>query len=291
MTDLQMSPLHPRFGVEVHDFDLSGIDETGYRSIRAAFEEHSLLLFRGQTLSDDDHLRFGRFFGPLEDRDAKDLTAREGFRVRPVSNIRDDGTVTAEMDLHTLNLKANMLWHADSTFLPVPALTNILTARVVTREGGATEFASTRAGWTDMPEALRSRIRGRGVWHRYAQSRAKISPELAAQPMFHKWPDQHWKAIWTNPVNGREALYIASHAFRVDGLDAEHSLGLIDELTNFVTGPEYVFSHTWNVGDVLVWDQRAVLHRATPWNYAEPRKLTSICISASSRDGLDEMRP
>lgn len=291
MTDLQLTPLHPRYGVEVHDFDLSTIDERGYGAIRAAFEEHSLLLFRNQDLTDEQHLRFGRYFGDVENRDAADLKAGADFEVPAVSNVREDGSVTEEMDLHTLNLKANMLWHSDSTFLPVPALTNILIARIVTESGGQTQFASTRAGWADMPEDLKSRIRGRGIWHRYAQSRIKISPELAKLPMFHKWEDQHWKSVWTNPSNGKEALYIASHSFAVDGLAADDSLSLIDELTEYVTQPEYVYSHTWNVGDVLVWDQRAVLHRATPWDYALPRKLTSICISASDKDGLGDMRP
>lgn len=291
MSDLTLTPLHPRYGVEVHDFDLRTLDDAGYAAIRAAFEEHSLMLFRRQRLTDEQHLRFGRYFGDVENRNAADLKAGADFKVPAVSNIRADGSVSGEMDLHTLNLKANMLWHSDSTFLPVPALTNILVARIVTETGGQTQFASTRAGWADMPEALKSRIRGRGIWHRYAHSRAKIAPELAKLPMFNLWQDQHWRAIWKNPCNGQEALYIASHAFAVDGLDETEALDLIDLLTEFVTRPEYVYSHTWNVGDVLVWDQRAVLHRATPWNYAEPRKLTSICISASQNDGLDEMRP
>ncbi|MEX0283931.1 MAG: TauD/TfdA dioxygenase family protein [Paracoccaceae bacterium] len=290
-SNLTTTPIHPRYGVEIHGIDLNTVDDDGFAQIRAAFEEHSLLLFRNQDLTDEAHLKLGRYFGSIEDRDADDLAAKDGFEVRAVSNIRDDGSVTGEMDLHTLNLKANMLWHADSTFLPVPALTNILVARVVAPEGGQTQFASTRAGWADMPEELKAQIRGRGIWHRYAQSRAMISPDLAELPMFHKWEDQHWKSLWVNPVNGREALYIASHSYAVDGLEEEEGLALIRKLTEFVTKPEYVVSHTWNVGDVLVWDQRAVLHRATPWDYAQPRKLTSICISASATDGLDTMRP
>lgn len=291
MTALEMTPLHPRYGVEIHGIDLNDADNALYAQIRAAFEEHSLLLFRGQDLSDEAHLRFGRYFGPVENRSVPDLKEGKEFRVPEVSNITDDGGVTGEMDMHTLNLKANMLWHCDSTFLPIPALTNILIARVVTKEGGATEFASTRAGWADMPEELKARIRGRGLWHRYGHSRRKISPELAASQLFTKWKDQHWNPVWKNPVNGREALYIASHAYAVDGLDELEGQRLIDELAEFVTKPEYVFSHPWSVGDVLVWDQRAVLHRATPWNYAEPRKLTSICISASASDGLEALRP
>jgi alpha-ketoglutarate-dependent 2,4-dichlorophenoxyacetate dioxygenase len=258
--------------------------------VRAAFEEHSALLFRAQDLDDAAHLRLARFFGPIEDRQADERKEGEAFTVPEVSNLRADGSVTGEMDLHTLNLKANMLWHIDSTFLPVPALTNILIARIVTDTGGETQLASSRAAWADLPENLREQIRNKALWHRYSHSRAKISPELAKKPMFNKWPDQRWPAVVGNPVNGREALYIASHTFKVDGLDQGSSATLIDELASFITQPEYVYSHKWRVGDVLIWDQRAVLHRATPWDYSQPRKLSSLCVSLRAEDGLDAMR-
>lgn len=290
MTGLATAPLHPRFGVRIDNLDLRDVTKESFGAIRDAFETHSVLLFPAQHISNEDHIRLARLFGPIEDRNADTLQAAADFKVPEVSNIREDGSITGEMDLHTLNLKSNMLWHSDSTFLPVPALTNILTARVVTKTGGATELASTRAAWADMPEALKSRIRDCAFWHRYAHSRARISPDLARLPMFNKWPDQLWRAVWRNPVNGQEALYIASHAFAVEGMDPDEGLILLRELLEFVTQPQYVCSHTWNVGDVLVWDQRAVLHRATPWNYDEPRRLTSICTSATVADGLEEMR-
>ena len=287
---MKLTPLHPRFGVEVQDFPLAAMTPERFAPLRAAFEEHSLLLFRNQDFGEADHMALANLFGPIEDRNIDSRPKGEAFKIPEVSNIREDGTLTGEMDMHTLHLKANMLWHCDSTFLPAPALTNILVARVVTATGGATEFASARAGWADMPEELKTQIRGRMVRHRYAHSRAKINPELAQLPMFHKWPDQLWRAVWKNPVNGREALYLASHACAVEGMEPEAGLALIERLLNFVTQPDYVFSHTWNVGDVLVWDQRCVLHRATPWNYDEPRKLTSICTSVTVADGIEEMK-
>ncbi|MEM1350769.1 MAG: TauD/TfdA family dioxygenase [Pseudomonadota bacterium] len=287
---LQTTPLTETFGVEIHELNLAEIDDAGFAELRAAFDEHSALLLRGQTLDDRAHIKLAERFGPIEDRLVDERPEGESFTVPEVSNIRDDGSVTEDMDLHTLNLKANMLWHIDSTFLPVPALTNILIARVVTEEGGATELASSRAGWAKMPDDLKEKIRDRALWHRYAHSRAQISPELADLPMFHKWPDQRWPAVVANPVNGREALYIASHSFRVDGLDQGSSATLIDELTSFITHPDYVYSHNWRVGDVLIWDQRAVLHRATPWDYTKPRKLSSLCVSMTPESGLDAMR-
>jgi alpha-ketoglutarate-dependent 2,4-dichlorophenoxyacetate dioxygenase len=125
------------------------------------------------------------------------------------------------MDLKTLNLKANFLWHSDSTFLPVPALVNILTARIVPPRAARPSSPHPRSLGRDAPGA-EGRIEGRGMWHRqpFAQEDLGGAVEM---PMFNKWPPQHWNAVWTNPVNGREALYIASHAFRIDGYDEEES--------------------------------------------------------------------
>ncbi|SDD42758.1 TauD/TfdA dioxygenase family protein [Ruegeria marina] len=284
-------PLNPHFGVDVTGIDLNTVTaEHLFPQLRALFEEHSALLFRAQDMTDETHLRIAGLFGPIEDRQSDERKPGETFQIPKVSNVMDDGTTSGEMDLKTLNLKSNFLWHSDSTFLPVPALVNILVGRVVTTTGGATELASTRAAWAMMPEPLKARIRGRGIWHRYSHSRRKISPELAALPMFNKWPDTHWKAIWTNPVNGREALYLASHACKVDGYDEAESEALLEELTAFCTQSAFVYSHNWNVGDVLIWDQRAVMHRGTPWPYDQPRTLSSICSSVTEADGIGRMR-
>lgn len=291
MTTIQTKPLTPHFGVEVSGMALSEFSAgQNFAELRALFEEHSALLFRAQDISNAEHMALAQLFGPIEDRKADERKPGEKFEVPEVSNVQKDGSTSGEMDLHTLNLKSNFLWHSDSTFLPTPALTNILIGRVVTTEGGATELASTRAAWAAMPEALKSKIRGRGIWHRYSHSRRKISPELAELPMFNKWPDQHWNAVWPNPVNGREALYIASHAFKVDGYDETESQALLDELMAYCTQPEFTYSHQWAVGDVLIWDQRAVLHRGTPWPYEQPRTLSSICASATEDDGIGSIR-
>ena len=288
--DWKTTPLTGTFGVEVSGVDLNDVAVgDGFDTLRGLFEEHSALLFRAQDFGDEAHMALARRFGEIEDRLADERKPGEAYEVPKVSNVRADGGVSDEMDLHTLNLKSNMLWHADSTFLPRPALTNILIGRVATSEGGATELASTRAGWAAMPDDLKNRIRGRGVWHRYSHSRAQISPELAKLPMFNKWPDQHWRAVWTNPANGREALYVASHAYLVDGYSEVESADLIRELIAFCTQPQFTYSHQWEVGDVLMWDQRAVLHRGTPWPYDQPRTLSSLCVTVTDADGLGQM--
>lgn len=291
MTQFDLSPLNPNFGVEVRGIDLMEVTHDAlFPEIRALFEEHSVLLFRGQELTPEKHLELASFFGPIEDREADERKPGGAFKIPEVSNVLDDGSTSGEMDLKTLNLKANFLWHSDSTFLPTPSLINILVGRVVTSEGGATELASTRAAWAEMPADLKARIQGRGIWHRYSHSRKKISEELAKLPLYTKWPDQHWKSVWPNPVNGREALYIASHAFAVDGYNEAESEALLEELTAFCTQPRFVYSHRWAVGDVLLWDQRAVMHRGTPWPYEQPRTLSSICSTVRESDGIAAIR-
>ena len=291
MSELKTIPLNPHFGVEVTGLALSDFVSTGrFSELRALFEEHSVLLFREQDFDDAAHLELARAFGPIEDRKADERKPGEEFTIPKVTNVGADSSLKGDMDLHRLHLESNFLWHADSTFIPTPALTNIITARIVTTEGGATQLASTRAAWAEMPKNLKNRIRDNGIWHHYSVSRAKISPELSKHPMFHKWPATHWKSVWKNPVNGREALYIASHAYKVDNHDEAESIALLDELTDFCTQPEFTYSHNWTVGDVLIWDQRAVMHRGQPWPEDQPRTLSSICTSVTESDGVEAMR-
>ncbi|MEM9140337.1 MAG: TauD/TfdA family dioxygenase, partial [Pseudomonadota bacterium] len=283
---LQTRPLSDRFGVEILNLDVNTIREDTFTEIRAAFEEHSVLLFRGQDMTDETHLRIAGLFGPIEDRTADERKPGQGFEIPQVTNVAEDGSTTGEMDLKTLQLKANFLWHCDSTFMPVPALVNTLTARVVTETGGATQLASTRAAFADMHPARQSELRATHLTHHYAHSRSQISAELAARPMFHKWPAQTWRAVWKNPANGREAAYVASHAYAVNGREGREAERWIQALIAECTQQNYVYSHDWTVGDVLIWDQRAILHRGTPWPYYQPRTLKSICSSVTETDGL-----
>ena len=286
---MKTRPLHPRFGVEVEQVSLCEVTAAdGYDEIRTLFDRHLLLLFRNQSLDDAQHLALGRLFGPIEDR-SQSPDPIEAISV--VSNIDGEEVVGDEEDLRVLRNVANQQWHTDSTFLPVPALANILRADVLPSSGGETEFLSTRAAWQDMPAELQARVRDRVIRHRYTHSVARASKQLAQLDRYTMWPDQRWRALWPNPVTGDEALYIASHACGIDGMGDDEAQALIDRLIAFCARDEYVYSHRWQVGDVLIWDERATLHRGRPWPYDEPRSLRSICISAGAADGLDNVRP
>ncbi|MCO4824335.1 TauD/TfdA family dioxygenase [Amylibacter sp.] len=290
MSALNTSLLHPKFGKIVEGVDLRDVREDHlFPEIRQVFDEHSALLFPAQSITDDDHTRLAQMFGPLENREAMAQGRAVEFKVSPVSNEVDGGVSDAEA-LHTLNLRANMLWHTDSTFLPIPALVNLLTAKVVPEQGGQTELASTRVGWAEMPDNLKEPLKDAVIWHRLSHSRQQVSAELGAMPEMRQWPDRPWRAIWPNPVTGEDALYIASHAFAVEGMGLAQGQTLISEAIAFCTREENVYSHEWQVGDVLIWDERAMLHRGQPWLYEQPRTLMSICCSATKSDGLNSVR-
>ena len=289
-TELQVNSLHQRYGVEVHNVDLRKVTAiAGYPKIRAAFEKHSVLLFRNQSLDDAKHLSFASLFGLIEDR-SRGINGPIA-RMSPVSNIVEGKLITDKNEKHIQHLRANQLWHTDSTFLPVPALANVICARIVSTRDGETELVSTRIAWQDMPAGLKAKARNAILWQRYGHSRAKISKKLANDAMFASWQDQAWRAVWRNPTNGAESLYIASHAFAVEGMSETEGQELIEELTQWATRDEYVYRHHWRKGDVQDWDERATMHRGRAWPYEQERTLASVCVSASYHDGLGTVSP
>ncbi len=287
---MQTSKLHPRFGVEVLGLQLAGVGAgRGYDEIRDLFEAHSLLLFRDQDLDDARHIELGLLFGAIEDRSEGENGPEPTMCT--VSNIDDGEVVSDAGDLRVLRNIANQQWHTDSSFMPVPALANILRADLVPSSGGETEFVSTRVAWREMPAELKSRVEGRVFRHRFSHSVGKVSDELARLQQYQKWPEQRWRALWPNPQSGEDALYLASHVCGVEGMDAEAGQALVEELVEFATQPRYVYQHRWRRGDVLIWDERATMHRGRPWPYEQARRLQSICISVGAGDGLDLVRP
>ena len=287
---MQASSLHPDFGVEVRDVDLRTVRADHlYPEIRELFERHSLLLFRGQDLDEPAHRGLAELFGPLEDlRDAEPGMAP----VRPmVSNVATEGGLTDDAELRLLDIKSNFFWHTDSTFLPTPAISNILVGCTIPASGGNTEFVSTRAGWARLPADLRERARDKVVFHSFAHSRGLVDARLAAQEIYTKFPATPWRTTWRNPRNGTEALFLGAHAARVRGLSKQAGTQLIEALMGAVTGPEAIYSHRWRVGDVLIWDQRAIMHRGTGWNFDEERTLASFVSSARESDGIASARP
>jgi alpha-ketoglutarate-dependent 2,4-dichlorophenoxyacetate dioxygenase len=199
--------------------------------------------------------------------------------------------VVPEDHRYAMRNKANQLWHTDSSFKSVPALTSVLSARTIPAKGGETEFASTRLAFERLDPALRSKLENSFAWHHYGHSRGKIAPDLASTEELAALTPQCWRMVWKNPVNGRSALYIASHAYAVEGMEPKAGEKLIDELTEMATAPGTTYEHKWQSGDVVMWDNRATMHRGRPWPGNEPRYMVRTTISATAVDGVEQMRP
>jgi alpha-ketoglutarate-dependent 2,4-dichlorophenoxyacetate dioxygenase len=190
-----------------------------------------------------------------------------------------------------LRAKANQLWHTDSTFKIPPALASVLSARTIPPAGGETEFVSMRRTWERLPAQRRAQLADAYAWHDYAHSRGKIAPHLASERERSAMPPVCWRMRWRNPVNGRDALYIASHAFAIEGMPEDEAQALLAELIEFATQPEYVYVHRWRAGDVIMWDNRASLHRGRPWPEGHARHMVRTTISATDADGVADLRP
>lgn len=288
---MDIVPLGPGFAAELRGVTLGDIaaDDASYAAARAAFEQHSVLVFRGQQVTDEGQLAFSRRFGPPEVTKVGSLGTGSHFVI--LSTIGPDGKVVPPDHRYALRNKANQLWHTDSSFKRVPALTSVLSARIIPARGGETEFVSTRLAFERLDPALRKKLENSFAWHDYAHSRGQIAADLANPEERAALPPQCWRMVWKNPVNGRSALYLASHAYAVEGMEATAGKKLIDELMDVATAPGTNYVHEWKSGDVVMWDNRATMHRGRPWPAHEARFMVRTTISATEADGLAAMRP
>ena len=288
---MDIVPLGPGFGAELRDVRLADVasDDAAYAAVRAAFEENSVLVFRDQEVTDEVQLAFSLRFGPPEVTKVGSQGTGSHFVI--LSTIGPDGKVVPPDHRLSLRNKANQLWHTDSSFKRVPALTSILSARIIPANGGETEYVSTRLAYERLDPGLRDRLQNSFAWHDYAHSRGQIAPDLASPEERAALPPQCWRMVWNNPVNGRGAIYLASHAGAVEGMEKAAGEKLIDELMAFATAPGTSYLHQWRKGDVVMWDNRATMHRGRPWPAHEARLMVRTTISATEADGVDTMRP
>src|ERR1700722_17604071 len=288
---MDVVPLGPGFAAELRGVALADVahDDAAYAAVRGAFVAYSVLLFRDQDVPDDSQIAFSRRFGPLEITPAG--TQGAGTYLVILSTIGPDGKVVPADSRVALRNKANQLWHADSTFKSMPALASVLSARIIPAHGGETEYVSTRLAFERLDNAMQARVANLFAWHDYGYSRSKIAPDIVAAEERAVLPPQCWRMVWTNPSNGRCALYIASHAYAIEGMQQSEAQQLIAALTDAATAPGLSFTHVWRQGDVVMWDNRATLHRGRPWPPNEARLIVRTTISATEADGLQSVRP
>jgi alpha-ketoglutarate-dependent 2,4-dichlorophenoxyacetate dioxygenase len=288
---MQIEPLGPGFAAELRGVSLADVanDDAAYAAVRAAFEEHSVIVLRSQDVTDDLQIAFSRRFGPLEITKVGSMGT--GTNLVILTTIGPDGKVVPPDSRIAMRNKANQLWHSDSTFKRTPALASVLSARIIPEHGGETEYVSTRLAFDKLDPAAQTKLENLFVWHDYAHSRGQIAPGLASPEERAALPAVCWRLVWRNPVNGRGALYLASHAYGIEGMAKEAGAALIAELMVAATAPGVSYAHRWRAGDVVMWDNRATMHRGCPWPAHEARTMVRTTISATEADGLASMRP
>ena len=288
---MDVIPCGPGFGAELRGTTLSDIasDEDTYTAARAAFEEHSVLVLRDQDVSDDVQLAFSRRFGQPEVTKVGSQGTGTYFVV--LSTIGPDGSVVPPDHRMALRAKANQLWHTDSSFKRLPALASVLSARIIPEHGGETEFVSTRLAFERLAPDMQQQLENSYAWHDYAHSRGQIAPDLASPEERAALPAQCWRLVWRNPANGRGALYIASHAYAVEGMEASAGKALIDELTAAATAPNNNKQQQRQKDKKKKKDNKTTKHHGRPRPAPEPRLMVRTTISAAETDGLASMRP
>jgi len=287
---MDIIPLGPGFAVELCGVKVAEVvtDAAVYSAVRAAFEEHSVLVFRDQEVDDDAQLAFSRCFGPPEVTKVGSQGTGTHFVI--LSTIGKNGKVVPADHRLALRNRANQLWHTDSSFKRTPALTSVLSARIIPALGGETEFVSTRLAFERLEPKLRAKLENSFAWHDYAHSRGQIAADLTSPQERAALPPQCWRLVWKNPGNGRSALYLASHAYAIEGMEPTAGKKLLDELMAAATAPGTSYVHSWRSGDIVMWDNRATMHRGRPWPAHEARLMVRTTISATAVDGLETMR-
>jgi alpha-ketoglutarate-dependent taurine dioxygenase len=266
MRTLDLEPLDATFGAVVRGVKLASIDEPTWQALHAAWLKYALLIFPDQHLQRDQQIAFAKRFGPLE------------FEMAPISNVRANGTLRREEDNDDVVkvLKGNMGWHADSTYMPVQAKGAVFSAEVVPATGGQTGFADMRAAYDALDEATRARVEGLQAYHSLHYSQSKLGHQHQQGSSysgygFHDGPVPLRPLVKTHPDTGRKSLLIGRHAHAIPGMDPAESEQFLDSLIEFACQAPRVYHHDWAPGDTVIWDNRCLLHRATPWDMTQPR--------------------
>lgn len=280
-----ITPTGATLGAIVTDVELANLDGGTWEAIEAAFHEHAVLVFPDQGLSAEEQIAFAKRFGEIEI-----LTADKQLEAVPIANVRADGSRLGEDEEITKILRGNEGWHTDSSYMPLSAKASVLSAHVVPSQDGQTEWADMRAAYDALDPETRERVESLSAFHSLYYSQAKIGHDAKPGGLsgFHRQGAPLRPLVKPHPVTGRRALYIGRHAYGIPGLSGEESERLLDELMAFACQEPRIYRHDWRVGDVVIWDNRAVLHRARPYDYDEPRVMVHTRIAGDPRTELAE---
>lgn len=264
-----IAPLDATFGAVITGVKLTELDDDGWHELHAAWLEYALLVFPDQHLTRDEQIAFARRFGPLE------------FEMAAISNVRADGSLRVESDNDDMMkiLKGNMGWHADSTYMPVQAKGAVFSAEVVPTIGGHTGWADMRAAYDALDEATKREVHDLICLHSQIYSRGMLGFEDFTEGERMKWAPVRQRLVRRHPGSGRLSLYLASHAGGIEGWPVPEARAFLRDLTEHATQRQFVYAHVWRPLDLVMWDNRATMHRARRFNSGEVRDMRRTTLT------------
>jgi alpha-ketoglutarate-dependent 2,4-dichlorophenoxyacetate dioxygenase len=279
--------IHPVFVGEVSGIDLrQPLSREEVAAIEAGMDRYAVLVYHDQRITDEQQMAFSRNFGALEDARGGTITKPEDKRLQvgmnDVSNLGKDGRpLPLDSRERAFNL-GNMLWHSDSSFRPIPAKYSLLSARVVNPVGGNTEFADMRAAYDTLDAETKALVEDLICEHSLMYSRGALGMLDYSDEERAMFRPVRQRLVRTHPVSGRKSLYLASHAGGIVGMPMAEARILLRDLTEHATQPAFVYVHRWAAGDLVMWDNRQMMHRVRRYDDTQPRDMRRTTVAGDA---------
>jgi len=282
---LTLRPLHPLFAAETDDVDIGKVPSPALvQDIVAAMDRYAVLVLRGKPVGPEQQLAFTRAFGPLDiglKKVRKGQPDRLGYdELADISNLDEKGNIAARDHRRIVGNIANALWHSDSSFQKPAARYSMLHALVVTPTGGETEYADLRAAYDGLPEDIKREIDGLVGEHHALHSRMMLGESYTAEQQ-KIIPPAEWPLVRVHPGSQRKVLFVGVHIARILGMTVPEARLLVSDLIEHATQRQFVYQHRWRVGDLVIWDNRCIIHRGRrhdPTLRRELRRSTTLDV-------------
>jgi alpha-ketoglutarate-dependent 2,4-dichlorophenoxyacetate dioxygenase len=284
---VHIKQIGPCFAGEVAGIDMTKPLSAGeIAAIHAGMDQYAVLVFHDQHIDDEQQLAFTESLGEIEPSIGASLRAPEEYRLpttfADVSNLDQHNRPFAREDRRRLFAIGNRLWHSDSSFKAIPAKYSLLHARIVPSKGGDTEFADMRAAWDALDDEAKAACEGLVCEHSQIYSRQQIGFFDLTDEERERFRPVRQTLVRTHPVTGRKSLYLASHAGAIVGWPVPEARGFLRDLIEHATQREFVYSHKWRVGDLVMWDNRQTMHRGRPFPVEAVRDVRRTTIAGDA---------
>ena len=261
--------IHENIGVSIEGIDLSNLDDSSFQKIKKLWLEHLVIIFPNQNISDEDHIKFGKRFGNLEVHPSLSHRSSKNPEIYRVSNVDENGDIIPNKETSWQYLKQSWLWHTDSSFRKIPSNGSILHGISTTNEGGNTLFANMYKAYEDLDESLKNKIKNLKVIHDHDYI-ISLSNELSKRknkghydkldPVVHPLVRRH-------PSTKKPSLFLSPHTMvSIQNYDNKKGRELLNQLIDHSTQPKYVYKHSWNNHDIVMWDNRCTMHSVEPFD-------------------------